>query len=93
MPLFKVAIVGAGPAGYFAAQALQNQQNEDIKNQNDDLKDTMEDIKDAFKDTADRSVPKPNAGSSAIKICSEPYADEEIQSEERIPNPYRLLRR
>ena len=29
MPLFKVAIVGAGPAGYFAAQALQNQQNED----------------------------------------------------------------
>ena len=29
MPVFKVAIVGAGPAGYFAAQALQNQQNED----------------------------------------------------------------
>ena len=29
MPLFKVAIVGAGPAGYFAAQALQNQQNDD----------------------------------------------------------------
>ena len=28
MPLFKVAIVGAGPAGYFAAQALHNQQNE-----------------------------------------------------------------
>jgi len=27
--LFKVVIVGAGPAGYFAAQALQNQQNED----------------------------------------------------------------
>jgi ferredoxin--NADP+ reductase len=27
VPLFKVAIVGAGPAGYFAAQALQNQQN------------------------------------------------------------------
>jgi ferredoxin--NADP+ reductase len=27
--LFKVAIVGAGPAGYFAAQALQNQQNEE----------------------------------------------------------------
>jgi ferredoxin/flavodoxin---NADP+ reductase len=26
--LFKVAIVGAGPAGYFAAQALHNQQNE-----------------------------------------------------------------
>ena len=29
MPLFKVAIVGAGPAGYFAAQDLQNQQNDD----------------------------------------------------------------
>ena len=29
MPLFKVAIVGAGPAGYFAAQALHNLQNED----------------------------------------------------------------
>ncbi len=29
MPTIKVAIVGAGPAGYFAAQALQNQQNED----------------------------------------------------------------
>jgi ferredoxin--NADP+ reductase len=27
--LFKVAIIGAGPAGYFAAQALQNSQNED----------------------------------------------------------------
>ena len=29
VPLFKVAIVGAGPAGYFAAQALHNLQNED----------------------------------------------------------------
>jgi ferredoxin--NADP+ reductase len=29
MPQYKVAIVGAGPAGYFAAQALQNLQNED----------------------------------------------------------------
>jgi ferredoxin--NADP+ reductase len=29
VPLFKVVIVGAGPAGYFAAQALQNQQNEE----------------------------------------------------------------
>jgi ferredoxin--NADP+ reductase len=29
VPLFKVAIVGAGPAGYFAAQALHNQQNDD----------------------------------------------------------------
>jgi hypothetical protein len=27
----------------------------------------------------------PNAGNNAIKICSEPYADEEIQSDERIP--------
>ena len=29
MPTFKVAIVGAGPAGYFAAQALQNLAGED----------------------------------------------------------------
>ena len=29
MPTFKVAIVGAGPAGYFAAQALQNAQSDD----------------------------------------------------------------
>ena len=29
MPHFKVAIVGAGPAGYFAAQALQNLTNDD----------------------------------------------------------------
>lgn len=29
MTQFKVAIVGAGPAGYFAAQALQNLQNDD----------------------------------------------------------------
>ena len=29
MPHYKVAIVGAGPAGYFAAQALQNLQSED----------------------------------------------------------------
>ena len=28
MPTFKVAIVGAGPAGYFAAQALQNAQSD-----------------------------------------------------------------
>jgi hypothetical protein len=35
----------------------------------------------------------PNAGSSAIKICSEPYADEEMQSEERIPRAYLLLKR
>jgi ferredoxin--NADP+ reductase len=29
MPQYKVAIVGAGPAGYFAAQALQNLQSEE----------------------------------------------------------------
>jgi ferredoxin--NADP+ reductase len=31
MPKFKVAIVGAGPAGYFAAQALQNLQTDELK--------------------------------------------------------------
>lgn len=31
MPKYKVAIVGAGPAGYFAAQALQNLQTEELK--------------------------------------------------------------
>ena len=31
MPSYKVAIVGAGPAGYFAAQALQNLQTEELK--------------------------------------------------------------
>ena len=31
MPTFTVAIVGAGPAGYFAAQALQNAQSDDKK--------------------------------------------------------------
>jgi ferredoxin/flavodoxin---NADP+ reductase len=30
LPTFKVAIVGAGPAGYFTAQALQNAQTEEI---------------------------------------------------------------
>jgi hypothetical protein len=35
----------------------------------------------------------PNAGSNAIKICSEPYAEDEMQSEERMPSPYRLLKR
>ena len=30
MPSYTVAIVGAGPAGYFAAQALQNLQSDDI---------------------------------------------------------------
>jgi ferredoxin--NADP+ reductase len=31
MTSYKVAIVGAGPAGYFAAQALQNLQTEELK--------------------------------------------------------------
>ena len=31
MPQYKVAIVGAGPAGYFAALALQNLQNEELQ--------------------------------------------------------------
>ena len=31
MPNYKVAIVGAGPAGYFAAQALQNLQTDDLQ--------------------------------------------------------------
>jgi ferredoxin--NADP+ reductase len=31
LPLYKVAIVGAGPAGYFAAQALQNLQTPERK--------------------------------------------------------------
>jgi ferredoxin--NADP+ reductase len=30
LPTFKIAIVGAGPAGYFTAQALQNAQTEDL---------------------------------------------------------------
>jgi ferredoxin--NADP+ reductase len=30
VPIYKVAIVGAGPAGYFAAQALQNLQTDDL---------------------------------------------------------------
>ena len=30
MPTFKIAIVGAGPAGYFTAQALQNAQNDEL---------------------------------------------------------------
>ena len=31
MPQYKIAIVGAGPAGYFAAQALQNLQTDELK--------------------------------------------------------------
>jgi ferredoxin--NADP+ reductase len=30
LPIFKIAIVGAGPAGYFTAQALQNAQNDEL---------------------------------------------------------------
>jgi len=31
VPKYKVAIIGAGPAGYFAAQALQNLQNDELQ--------------------------------------------------------------
>ncbi len=31
MTRYRVAIIGAGPAGYFAAQALQNSQSEDLR--------------------------------------------------------------
>jgi ferredoxin--NADP+ reductase len=31
MPSYSIAIVGAGPSGYFAAQALQNLQNENLQ--------------------------------------------------------------
>ena len=31
MPRYTIAIVGAGPSGYFAAQALQNQENDELK--------------------------------------------------------------
>ena len=31
MTTYRIAIVGAGPAGYFAAQALQNLQSDDTK--------------------------------------------------------------
>jgi len=30
LPNYKIAIVGAGPAGYFTAQALQKAQNEEL---------------------------------------------------------------
>jgi ferredoxin--NADP+ reductase len=30
LPTFKIAVVGAGPAGYFTAQALQNAQSEEL---------------------------------------------------------------
>ena len=35
LPTFKIAIVGAGPAGYFTAQALQNSQTDDLSFQID----------------------------------------------------------
>jgi ferredoxin--NADP+ reductase len=35
LPIFKIAIVGAGPAGYFTAQALQNSQTDDLSFQID----------------------------------------------------------
>ncbi|MEY4206668.1 MAG: hypothetical protein RL255_505, partial [Actinomycetota bacterium] len=35
MKNYSIAIVGAGPAGYFAAQALQNLQTDDLKFQID----------------------------------------------------------
>jgi len=31
MAMFRIAIIGAGPAGYFAAQALQNAETEELK--------------------------------------------------------------
>lgn len=31
MNTFRIAIVGAGPAGYFSAQALQNSQTDNLK--------------------------------------------------------------
>ena len=31
MKQYRIALIGAGPAGYFAAQALQNSQTEDLK--------------------------------------------------------------
>ena len=32
----------------------------------------------------------PKAGTKAKRICSDPYADDEIQSEDKIPRPYLL---
>jgi hypothetical protein len=31
---------------------------------------------------------RPNAGTSAINICSDPYALDEMQSEDKIPKAY-----
>jgi ferredoxin--NADP+ reductase len=38
LPTFKVAIVGAGPAGYFTAQSLQNAQTDEMSFQIDTVK-------------------------------------------------------
>ena len=35
----------------------------------------------------------PNAGNSASRICSLPYAEDEMQSEDKIPKAKRLLSR
>ena len=35
----------------------------------------------------------PNAGSSAMRICSEPYADDEMQSDDKIPKAKRFFKR
>jgi hypothetical protein len=35
----------------------------------------------------------PNAGKSAIRICSEPYAEDEIQSDDKIPKAKRFFKR
>jgi hypothetical protein len=36
---------------------------------------------------------KPKAGSSAIRICSDPYADDEMQSDAKIPSAKRFFKR
>ena len=35
----------------------------------------------------------PNAGIKAMRICSLPYAEDEIQSEDKIPSAYFLSKR
>ena len=34
---------------------------------------------------------KPKAGNNAMRICSDPYAEDEIQSLDKMPRAYRLL--
>ncbi len=36
---------------------------------------------------------KPKAGRSAMRICSEPYAEDEMQSEDKIPKAKRFFKR